>query len=514
MQNVNNSNELAGLKRVGWVVLALVGLALLWVGRPLFHGLVMATFVRGLGLTVGVLLTIALIVNAARIDRADYCKPLAERRSLLWPMVAAVAVTLLVVGAFTCYGTLLKRAVAQYANYNPAEMLVDASRPRLLPLEVAQRYGLDSIQESTVTVGGEWQPVLVDGKLTYVAPRVPQGDWRKLTDRPSGVVLVEAETAGRAVKTISQRMVYGEEMYLARDLRWQIWLREYAAELPEVFYLQYDGQWTACLPVVRYRGFFIRTPYFAGAWVVKADGSMKRLSRREAIDDQQIAASGRLYPETLARLTAEAYAYRHGIWNTWFGHRDQTEINDTDADGDGTANRQPYYRVTKLGGTWTTACEPYGRAFGLKVVIETNMEGVTTVYQVPVDPPLTGPAQAVGYVKSALPTYDWSTMRLTEPFPLVLNGRLTWRVAVTTTEAKGVNITALVDASTNQVLTAKTDAETIALLTGQRPASSVPATAEAGSSDALQLALQKLAEAQRALAEAQTELLKLQRPVR
>ena len=78
-----------------------------------------------------------------------------------------------------------------------------------------------------------------------------------------------------------------------------------------------------------------------GAFLVHPgpDGQIEELSPEEAAKRPEIAASGRLVPDTLTRRVHDAYALRGGIWNYLFLHTNQTKIVDTEL------NRQPYLLV-------------------------------------------------------------------------------------------------------------------------------------------------------------------------
>ena len=67
--------------------------------------------------------------------------------------------------------------------------------------------------------------------------------------------------------------------------------------------------------------------------VFHPDGRIEDLSLAEAEHSPEIVASGRIFPEGLARRVQESYRYKHGFRNTAFTHRDQIQIDDVPGSG-------------------------------------------------------------------------------------------------------------------------------------------------------------------------------------
>jgi hypothetical protein len=72
-----------------------------------------------------------------------------------------------------------------------------------------------------------------------------------------------------------------------------------------------------------------------------------------------------------------------------------------------------------------------------------------------------GQASALGYVRSAFPTYNWykrgekessGDVIAIEPRPIIKDGVLYWQFSITNTAYAGVRRTALVNARTNEVI--------------------------------------------------------------
>ena len=71
-----------------------------------------------------------------------------------------------------------------------------------------------------------------------------------------------------------------------------------------------DGRAIAIAPYTGYRGFLVRRPYWRGVFVYHQDGRLEDLSPAQAQARPELARSGRLFPEHLARDIAEAHGAR------------------------------------------------------------------------------------------------------------------------------------------------------------------------------------------------------------
>jgi hypothetical protein len=303
----------------------------------------------------------------------------------------------------------------------------------------------------------KWHPQLWEGKFSWVAALTPDGAVRYWLNKAAGLQTIDATTSQRRAEVISQEFKVSEGVGLRDNIRWQLLKRRYLVDIPEVHYGKVGDQVHAVAPIVSYRGFLVKYPVFSGAFIVSPEGQVEELNPEAAMRHPAVLATGRLYPEAYTRFMHESYALKHGVINKWFRHVDQTEISDPP----GEDNHQPYMLATKEGLMWVSAADPWGNSFGIYKIFMTNaLTGNTRIYTVEKDSSLTGASQAVGYVKSSRPQYNWETtdsdgeggnIRAIEPRPVFVNQQLLWMISVTTDEGKGINETCFVSAHTNNV---------------------------------------------------------------
>jgi hypothetical protein len=121
----------------------------------------------------------------------------------------------------------------------------------------------------------------------------------------------------------------------------------------------------AMAPYSGYRGFPFRTPYLKGVLVYHRDGEIEDLTPQEAARRPELAASGRIVPETVARRQAEALA---------------DELGGKIVDGEG--NRQPFLTAIDRERTvWMTIINGKQRDEGvIAVVLADSTTGRTDVW--------------------------------------------------------------------------------------------------------------------------------------
>ena len=195
-----------------------------------------------------------------------------------------------------------------------------------------------------------------------------------------------------------------------------------------------------------------------GVFVVHPDGEIEDLSPDEARKRPEIASTGRLFPDTLARRIQDAYAYKRGIWNRFVLHEEQTQISDTES------NQQPYLiDFGERGVKWVTVAEPYGQAFAANAIFLTDtVTGETEIWRVPRNASLSGNRRAVETVRSvSIPGVVFAgegargtggRFKVVEPRPVFVRGRLLYLVSVIPENGNSVSKSVVVDAARNKVV--------------------------------------------------------------
>jgi hypothetical protein len=438
-------------KRIVLVVLLAVFLWLLWATAPLFHWLWFGWLGQHPTGTVLVLAAVALLVWA--IQRSVTTRH--GRRMLgcgFW-LTGLVIISVLIGYIFLADG-LTKWYLVKDIAVQPLETLPETTTVRYLPLEVAERYAKNKMQESVYQVG-DIDPLEADGEVDWVAPRIPNGLWNSFLKRADGVMVVKPDGQ---VETTHQTMHFGEGMHITDNITWPLWRRHYGVDLSEFYYARVGNEVIAFAPYVGYRYVFpVQVPYWRGVFVVHGDGQIEDLTPAAAMADARFAGQ-RLYPEALARAIGEAWGYRHGVLNAWFTHEDQAQL----PDASGSGNEMPYLLPTPAGPQWFLGLEPFGPTWSIfKIMFIDARSGVVQLKELPREAGLIGPSSALGYVRSAFPTYNWykrgekessGDVIAIEPRPVIKNGVLYWQFSVTNTAYAGVRRTALVNAYSNEVI--------------------------------------------------------------
>jgi hypothetical protein len=437
------------------LVLALVALALLWFFRPWFHGLALFFWTTPLVWLPPALILAAVLARQWRVRR-DILRRLQSGRGRTTLLAAPIAAFFLFVVAAVLNGPLVSRAIYKNTDYAAIGSLPAGGTPRILPKEVAEQIAAGGFNSPTEQLT-DFHIVRTDKGLSWTAMRTPDGAFRVFNKQSQGVVALDAEQTARTIRQVDAPFKYAPGVQLTDNLRWQLLKRRYLIKLgEETAILDARGQPLIVVPYLKYKGLLIRRPVFGGVFVVHPDGRIEDLSPDAARRRPELVASGRLFPETLARRIQDAYAYKKGLWNAWFVHEGQTHISDTED------NQQPYLIDfgPQRGAKWVTVAEPYGRAFAVNAIFLTDaVSGKTEVWTVPRGQSLTGNRRALETVRSVtIPGVDFArgtggsgNFRVIEPRPVFVAGRLVYLISVVPAAANSVSKTVIVDAERNKV---------------------------------------------------------------
>ncbi|HMJ36938.1 MAG TPA: hypothetical protein VK501_23735 [Baekduia sp.] len=438
--------------------LGLVALAILWYFRPWFHGLVMFFWTAPLVWLPPVVILGAFLARQWHVRRDIVRRIRAGGRPR-----ALVAVPLVAFLSFVLFaslnGPLVSRALYKSTDYADARTLPAGGTVRLLPKEVAEQIAAGGFNSPTEQLT-DFHIVRSKEGLEWTAMRTPDGAFRVFSKKSQGVVALDAEQTARTVRQVDAEFKYAPGVRITDNLRWQLLKRHYLITLGEETAILDDaGQPLIVVPYMKYKGLLIRRPVFGGVFVVHPDGRIEDLMPQEAAARPALVASGRIFPEALARRIQDAYAYKKGLWNAWFVHEEQTHISDTED------NQQPYLIDfgPQRGAKWVTVAEPYGRAFAVNAIFLTDtVTGKTDIWRVPRGQSLTGNRRALETVRSVtIPGVDFASrdqqggrggdFRVVEPRPVFVAGRLVYLVSIVPDAANSVSKTVIVDAARNKV---------------------------------------------------------------
>lgn len=496
------------------LVAAPVVLGVLWLTRPVFHGLVMFLLVNPLvwlpPLAVLVIGTLAITLAGPREGRRRTLSrlarhPLQSLQSRVWRrplrVVMALAGVLFLLGVFL-NGPLVARSIYANTAYRQIPGLPTAGTVRLVPREVAVQLASSGFNSPTERLT-DFRIVRTPRGLAWTALRTPHGLVRTFTKKSAGLVGLEASTTERRVFSADARLEVAPGLRIRDNLRWRLLKERYLIKLGEPSAIQdARGRPLILVPYLSYEGLLVRRPVLGGAFVVHPDGQIEDLSPGEARRRPEIAGSGRLFPDELARRIQDAYAYKRGILNRFFLHEEQTQITDTES------NPQPYLiDFGRRGSKWVTVAEPYGRAFATNAIFLTDsVTGSTEIWRVPGNQSLNGNRRAIETVRSVSipgivfsddavgaredvagdaaggPQAGGGRFRVVEPRPVFAGGRLVYLVSIIPESANSVSKSVIVDAARNKVAAIfnndtdpRADAKALRYLaTGELPTGSAP----------------------------------------
>jgi hypothetical protein len=430
---------------------------LLWLVRPVWHGIAMLLWTGPIVWLPPVLLIIAGAFMLRRSRRS--WRTLADLESASRPPAyilafPVIAFFLFVLGG-SLNGPLTGRAIVNAIDYEEIDGLPAGGQVRLVPREVAEQNASSAFNSPTETLT-DFRIVNTDRGLTWTALRTPQGAFRTFTKKSQGLVELDAEETARSLRQVDAELDIAPGLAITDGLRWRLLKRHFLISLEDPVGVETPKGVRIVVPYLQYKGFLVRRPVLGGVFVVHPDGRIEDLEPSEAAKRPEIAATGRIYPDTQARRLHDAYQYKRGLWNAWFAHEGQTQITDTES------NRQPYLIVfPDLGPQWVTVAEPYGRAFAASAVFLTDATtGRTRIWRVPSGKSLSGNRRALQAVRAvSIPGVDFGNgngstgnFRVVEPRPVFVDRRLVYIASIIPESANAVSKTVVVDAETNKLV--------------------------------------------------------------
>ncbi len=416
-----------------------------WILLPWFHPLFFGLFFNNLGFWIvcGVILVAAILAGLLS-------NSLGSGRDV----AVGVCFVLFVIGVIawlSVYGFMGGRwsrsALYGTLQYEELQQLPDTTSIRYLPMEVARQLAKNALQEPGITLG-EAEPLVREAEVEWIAPRIPNGllnSWRKKAD---GFAIIGSDGKTTMVR---QAMQVGEGMLGSDSISWKIRKQRYFSTIAEVFYIENPaGEVVAVVPYLDHPFRFpVRVPEWGGVFLVFSNGNIQNLTPHEALK-HPLLQGVRIFPEGLAKLQVEAFAYKYGIRNAIFTHRDQIRIPAVSETLFG--NEMPFLLPTALGQKWFIATTPWGADGIFRIFLIDAMTGQIQVYTAPQDSSLVGPLKARTFMPTGFSTYDWSKFAVLEPRPIIRDGILYWMFTITTNEYAGVKNTVLVNSHTSEVL--------------------------------------------------------------
>jgi hypothetical protein len=441
------------------VALALLALVVLWLVRPIWHGLAMFFWTAPIVWLPPLLLLAAGALLLRRSQRS--WKTIEDLSSGVRPPTwlfafPAIAFVVFIFGA-AFNGPLVGRAIVKATDYTAIDGLPPGGIVRLVPREVAEQNASSAFNSPTETLTN-FRIVNTDRGLIWTALRTPQGAFRIFSKKSQGLVELDAENTARSLRQVDAALQVAPGLQVTDNLRWRLLKERFLISLEEPVGIPTAQGPRLVVPYLEYKGLLVRRPVLGGVFVVAPDGTIEDLEPAEAARRPELARSGRIFPDTQARRIQDAFQYNRGIWNAWFVHEDQTRITDTET------NRQPYlvdFGADGLGPQWVTVAEPFGRAFAASAIFLTDAaSGRTRIWRVPRRTSLSGNRRALQAVRAvSIPGIDFGdgtpgsgNFRVVEPRPVFVSGRVVYLASIVPNTANAVSKTVVVDAETNKLV--------------------------------------------------------------
>lgn len=429
-------------------------LAVVYFFRPWLHGFAMALYTNPALIQLSI---VWLILNKyafkIRFSQLEDCS---RTRMALASLLLLSAI--IIFGGF--FSQLMPQLhLADSLEYGSIETLPETKdNIRLMPYEVAYRYGKDALQLSQYRLGTE-NIAFIDGKLSWMFPLVPSAELIKFTLKNKGIVHVDATTQEKTNIMVWKDLNIGEEMQIFDNLHWNLYNKKYFVGLDDPYYIPLNGEIYTVVPATGYEfnhffGILYTVPKFEGVFLADSSGNIDFLSPEQAREHGALKGN-RLFPETLSRYYIESYAFHKGIINKFLIHEDQIEIRDIDYN-----NRQPFLMDTVDGLKWFISTEPFGESRGVfKIFLVDAVTGKIEKHELDPEETLTGPAKATDFVRRANPIVDWTRFKIVEPLPFITDSILYWKVVVIPVDAAGIAYQAFVNSKTNDVLEFSSDGQ-------------------------------------------------------
>jgi hypothetical protein len=445
------------------IVAGIVVLVVLWLVRPIWHGLAMFFWTAPIVWfpPLALLAVGALLFRRSRRSWTTLEDLRSGVRPPAWLLAFPILAFVVFIFGAALNGPLVGRAIVNATNYEPINGLPAGGRVRIVPREVAEQNASSAFNSPTERLTN-FRIVNTPHGLSWTALRTPEGIFRVFTKKSQGLVELDAQQTARSLRQIDAKMQIAPGLQITDSLRWKLLKKHFLINLEEPVGIETPKGVRILVPYLKYKGFLVRRPVLGGVFVVAPNGDIEDLSPEDAAKRPELAITGRIFPDTQARRIQDAYQYKKGIWNAWFVHEDQTRIEDTES------NKQPY--LVDFGGTlgtqWVTVAEPYGRAFAASAIFLTDTRtGKTRIWRVPARTSLAGNRRAIQAVKAvAIQGIDYGNgasntpgggsgnFKVVEPRPVFVKGQLVYLTSIIPNSANAVSKTVVVNAATSKLV--------------------------------------------------------------
>jgi len=319
---------------------------------------------------------------------------------------------------------------------------------RLIPLETAYDYATDRLQIPTHTI-------YFSESYVYYINTTPVYNWLVEPEGlnvffygPEGAIFVYGDRYPPKVFLVRQELAWGlhnvkltplfpDTLAFELTLRGAFGKKLIFDDTAEVLK---KGKVVIYVPLVEYEVNFPGSfPVVKGYYEVYPNGTIEFAKPSEA---RPVPA----LPEEVAREWVERLRFADWVRALFF--------HDTFIIRNVGTNPQPYLLLDKNGNPWWVfVAEPPGNTYAAYKIIMFKANSVKPIaYVYTFEKPQIGVSKVKSYVMRAHPKWNWDTLKIQEPMPVILNNTIYWKVAVTTLDGRGLVSVEFLNARTGQVI--------------------------------------------------------------
>jgi hypothetical protein len=247
------------------IVAGVVALAVLWLVRPIFHGLAMFFWTEPLAWLPPVAVLVAGLVLLRRSRRG--WKTLDDLREGMRPppyLIAfpVVAFVLFILGT-SLQAPLVSRALFNATTYEEIGGLPPGGRVRLVPREVAEQTAASAFNSPTERLT-DFRIVNTPDGLRWTALRTPQGAFRVFNRKSQGLVVLDAQQTARSLRQVDAEFQTAPGLQITDNLRWRLLKRRFLIKLEDAVGIETPRGPRIIVPYLSYKGILIRRPALGG----------------------------------------------------------------------------------------------------------------------------------------------------------------------------------------------------------------------------------------------------------
>ncbi|MFD1642485.1 hypothetical protein [Halohasta litorea] len=473
------------------IALLVAACGLLYVLRPLVHGLVYPIVYSPTGLLVGgvtILVAVGLWLapplrtEGRDVDGGSLGLFLSDSAVLKLYLVGTIfGITVLIGFLYSVPAGMVAEATLADRTMSDSEPIdgfpeINADNPRIVPRAVADVQTRGSTSYRTHRLGPSDIARAEDGTLAWSYAIEPDGPRNKLLSNQRGVLLSDmTRMENRSITAYDdQQFAVGEGMYLQRGADWNLkstdFLTRYYDDAVEfthngtayMYYPKTGHEWQLT-PIPH------TVPVWDGGALISPDGTITHLTPQQA-QENEILEGQRLYPLYNTEREMGSLGFRNGIINQLpvvGAHENEVEVAELPA---GAGNNQPF--VIDLDGermSYVTAMEPYGEdSRGLDEIFFVDATTGESRYFASEGETLTGPERAMGIVRSADSQTGWGdNFVVVEPVPVFINDELWWHSKVVPTDNTDISRNVFVNADSGEAVSLMTTEAVQSFLAGE-----------------------------------------------